>query len=374
MHQNTIDPTNIIEPTGSIITDTKIITPALIDLAARCVRKGGLVVFPTETVYGLGADALDARAAKKIYAAKGRPSDNPLICHLSSPEQAEIYCETTELYYRLAERFMPGPLTVILPKKIKNGIPIIPDTVTGGLSTAAVRVPSNPVAGALIARAGVPIAAPSANISGRPSPTALSHVVEDMYGRVDMIIDGGESEIGLESTVITIDRNSIRILRPGAVTLEDLRGVCDSVTVDRAVCEDFDGVPLSPGMKYRHYAPRARVIMLEGEDEEVYRFLSDRQDCGVLCYDGDTPLLDRPGTMSMGKKDDHATQARRLFACLRDFDGVDVIYTRMPSRDGLGLAVFNRLIKAAGYEVISLNGTNNKTVSAESIQIIDNEL
>ncbi|MDD4772753.1 MAG: L-threonylcarbamoyladenylate synthase [Eubacteriales bacterium] len=335
--------------------DTKIITPDLIEQAARCVREGGLVVFPTETVYGLGANALDSRAAKRIYAAKGRPSDNPLICHMSSPDRAEIYCETNELYYRLARRFMPGPLTVILPKKNdKNGVPVIPDSVTGGLATAAVRVPSNAVARELIERAGVPVAAPSANISGRPSPTALRHVIEDMYGRADMIIDGGESEIGLESTVITIDRNTIKILRPGAVTPEDLRGVCGSVTVDPAVCEKFDGVPLSPGMKYRHYAPRARVIMLEGEDEAVYGFLADKQDCGILCYDTDTPLLDRPGTMSMGKKEDHATQARRLFACLRDLDGVEVIYTRMPSRDGLGLAVYNRLIKAAGYEVISL--------------------
>ncbi|MHB1151517.1 MAG: L-threonylcarbamoyladenylate synthase [Eubacteriales bacterium] len=335
--------------------ETKIITPDRIDEAARCIREGGLVIFPTETVYGLGASALDGGAAKKIYAAKGRPSDNPLICHLSSADEAEKYCETNELYHMLAGRFMPGPLTIILPKRPdKNGVPIIPDTVTGGLPNVAIRVPSNMVAHDLIVAAGVPIAAPSANISGSPSPTTLRHVIQDMAGRVDIIIDGGESEIGLESTVVAISGSEIKLLRPGAVTAEDLRTVCRNVTVDRSVYEKFDGVPLSPGMKYRHYAPNARVIMLEGEDEAVYAYLADKQDCGILCYDDDLLLLQRPNTLSMGGKDDHMTQAHRLFACLRDLDGVGVIYTRMPSRDGMGLAVFNRLIKAAGYEVIML--------------------
>ncbi len=335
--------------------ETKIITPDRIDEAARCIREGGLVIFPTETVYGLGASALDGGAAKKIYAAKGRPSDNPLICHLSSADEAEKYCETNELYYRLAGRFMPGPLTVILPKRLyKNGVPIIPDAVTGGLPNVAIRVPSNMVAHNLIVAAGVPIAAPSANLSGSPSPTTLRHVIQDMAGRVDIIIDGGESEIGLESTVVAISGSEIKLLRPGAVTAEDLRKVCGHITVDRSVYEKFDGVPLSPGMKYRHYAPNARVIMLDGEDEEVYAYLADKRDCGILCYDEDTLLLRRPNSLSMGKKDDHITQAHRLFSCLRDFDGVGVIYTRMPSRDGIGLAVFNRLIKAAGYEVITL--------------------
>jgi L-threonylcarbamoyladenylate synthase len=175
-----------------------------------------------------------------------------------------------------------------------------------------------------------------------------------MYGRVDMIIDGGESEIGLESTVVISSGSELRLLRPGAVTYEDLSTVCDNITVDRAVYEKFDGVPLSPGMKYRHYAPRARVIMLDGGDKEVYAFLAEKNGCGILCYDSDIDLLRRPVSMSMGGKDDHITQAHRLFACLRDLDNVDVIYARMPSRDGVGLAVFNRLIKAAGYEVIVL--------------------
>lgn len=339
----------------SNIIQTVIIAPPCLDEAARCIREGGLVVFPTETVYGLGANALDKKAAAKIYTAKGRPSDNPLICHLASADEAEKYCETNRLYYKLAGRFMPGPLTVILPKKKnREGTYIIPDTVTGGLPNAALRVPSNEIAHGLIMAAGVPVAAPSANLSGSPSPTALRHVIEDMFGRVDVIIDGGDSEIGLESTVAAVFENEIKLLRPGAVTVEDLQTVCSNVTVDRAVFEKFDGIPLSPGMKYRHYAPRARVIMLDGDDPEIYSFLSGKQKCGILCYDEDKVLLERPNTLSLGSKSDHATQAHRLFACLRDLDDAGVIYARMPSRKGLGLAVFNRLIKAAGYEVINL--------------------
>lgn len=334
---------------------TKILTPDRLDEAARCIREGGLVVFPTETVYGLGANALDAAAAARIYAAKGRPSDNPLICHLASADEAEKYCVTNELYYALAGRFMPGPLTVILPKKKDgDGVPLIPDSVTGGRGDAALRVPSNPAAHALILAAGVPIAAPSANLSGSPSPTVLRHVIEDMTGRADIIIDGGDCEIGLESTVVRITENGIELLRPGAVTADDLRTVCPRVQIDPSVYEKSDGVPLSPGMKYRHYAPRARVILLDGEDDAVYAYLADRAGCGILCYDGDKELLARPNALSMGPKDDHGAQAHRLFACLRDFGDVGVIYARMPSRDGLGLAVYNRLIKAAGYEVVRL--------------------
>ena len=242
---------------------TQIISADGIKDAAECIKNGGLVVFPTETVYGLGANALDDKAAAKIFAAKGRPSDNPLITHLAAVEDAEKYCETNELFYKLANRFMPGPLTVILPKKLRNGKPVIPDTVTGGLPNAAIRIPSNPTAHALIEAAGVPVAAPSANISGSPSPTTLRHVVEDMYGRVDIIIDGGDSDIGLESTVVLLCGGEPRLLRPGAVTFEELRQICGDITADRAVYEKTDGIPLSPGMKYRHYAPRARVIMLD---------------------------------------------------------------------------------------------------------------
>ena len=337
--------------------ETMIASAAQTAEAACFIRNGGLVVFPTETVYGLGASALDAEAAKKIYAAKGRPSDNPLICHFARPEDVERYCETSPLFYRLAERFMPGPLTVILPKKTRGGEPIIPDTVTGGLSSVGVRVPSNPIARDFIDKCGVPIAAPSANLSGTPSPTTLRHVLEDMYGRADCIIDGGDSEIGVESTIVLpkSDGSGVKLLRPGGITAEMLEQLCGSVEIDPSVSQKFDGVPLAPGMKYRHYAPKAKVIMLDGSDEAVYAFLADKRNCGILCYDGDTPLLNHPFCQTMGAKDNHAAQAHRLFACLRDFHDVETIYARMPARDGVGLAVFNRLIKAAGYDILPLD-------------------
>lgn len=337
--------------------NTKILSSSASDIAeaAAIIRGGGLVIFPTETVYGLGADALNSNAADKIYAAKGRPSDNPLISHLALPSDAERLCVTCELYYRLAARFMPGPLTVILPKKHNaDGSPIIPARTTGGHDTAAVRVPSNLTAHMLIEESCTSIAAPSANLSGSPSPTTLRHVVEDMYGRVDAIIDGGESEIGLESTIVMPDGDTLRLLRPGEITVEQLRQVCEKVAVDPAVTGKFDGVPLAPGMKYRHYAPKSRVIMLDGGDSEVYAFLADKTNCGILCFDGDETLLKRENSLSLGARDDHETQAHRLFTALRDLDGAEVIYARMPTREGVGLAVFNRLSKAAGYEVIKL--------------------
>ena len=203
---------------------------AAIDQAAGILKNGGLVVFPTETVYGLGGNALDSDAAKKIYAAKGRPSDNPLIIHIAQPKDAEKYCITNEIYYRLADAFMPGPLTVILPKR-----DIVPSSVTGGLSTVAVRCPSHPIARELISASGFPIAAPSANISGKPSPTCAEYVIEDMSGRVDMIIDGGECEIGLESTIVKIENDGLILLRPGGITCDALSCVCENVKVADAV-------------------------------------------------------------------------------------------------------------------------------------------
>ena len=335
--------------------DTKIISEKEIETGAEILRQGGLVIFPTETVYGLGANALDSTASAKIYAAKGRPSDNPLICHLASADDAEKYCIVNEMYKKLAARFMPGPITVILPKKYnENGEPIVPDTTTGGLDTVAVRVPSNRIARKLIEKSGLPIAAPSANISGSPSPTTLRHVLEDMYGRVDCIIDGGDSEIGLESTIVMPKEDKIYLLRPGAVTIEMLRDVCDNIVVDASVTQKSDARPLAPGMKYRHYAPKSKVVMLDGDDESVYEYLADKTDCAILCYDGDKCLLCRDHAMSLGDKNDHLTQAHRLFAALRDLDGVGTIYARMPSREGVGLAVFNRMVKAAGYEIVEL--------------------
>lgn len=322
--------------------------------AAGIIRHGGLVVFPTETVYGLGGDATDDSAAKKIYAAKGRPSDNPLIIHVAKPEDAERYAVTNATYERLAKAFMPGPLTVILPRR-----EIIPTSVTGGLETVAVRCPSHPVAHRLIELAGVPIAAPSANLSGKPSPTCAGHVISDLDGRVDMILDGGFSEIGLESTIVKIDGDdSLTLLRPGGITRDALSMVCRNVTVADAVTRQLaaDERPLSPGMKYRHYAPTAPVVLLKGEPERVLAFLQAEQDeknCAILCFDEEVPSLRAKNLFPVGSRTDLAAQAQTLFGALRDADRTDaeIIYAHLPPTDGIGLALYNRMIRAAAHTV-----------------------
>ena len=324
--------------------------------AAAVLQNGGLVVFPTETVYGLGGNGLDATAAKKIYEAKGRPSDNPLIIHIASPEEATRYAHTNALYDRLAKAFMPGPLTVILPRR-----EVVPTATTGGLDTVAVRCPSHPVAHRLIELAGVPIAAPSANLSGKPSPTSTSHVAEDLDGRVDMILDGGECEIGLESTIVKIDGDGLILLRPGAVTYDALCIVCEKVTVAPAVTEQLaEGErAISPGMKYRHYAPDAPVVLLSGEDGHVLRFLQEEQKsktCAILCYDEEAACLEDRHLFRVGARDDLSTQAKRLFDALRKADAVDadVIYAHLPPQAGLGLALYNRMIRAAAHTVMEI--------------------
>ena len=321
--------------------------------AARVILDGGLVVFPTETVYGLGGNALISDAAKKIYSAKGRPSDNPLIIHVADPKDAEKYAEVSELYFKLANAFMPGPLTVIMPKR-----EIIPASVTGGLDTVAVRCPSHPVANALICEAGVPIAAPSANISGKPSPTDARYVIEDMMGKVDVIIDGGSCEIGLESTIVYLDGSSLTLLRPGAITYDALCCVCNDVRIAPAVKEAIaeNERPLSPGMKYRHYAPDSELILLDADEERALEFLISEQKhraCAALCYDEDLPHLIPELSISIGRRDDLETQAKRLFSALRDADkiGAPTIYCHLPKKDGLGLALYNRLIRAAAHTV-----------------------
>ena len=323
---------------------------------ARCaeiINAGGLVAFPTETVYGLGADATDMLAAKKIYKAKGRPSDNPLIIHISSPEDAEAYAHTSPEYYALAKAFMPGPLTVILPKK-----DTIPSEVTGGLDSVAVRCPAHGIAHALIKAAGVPIAAPSANISGSPSPTSASHVIADMQGKIDAIIDGGECEIGLESTIVKLEGQRAILLRPGAITADALRCVCESVEISAAVTEGLkqDERPLSPGMKYRHYAPSSPLVLLDGDEENVEKFLSEaakKENCVILCYNEEIPMLKKAKLIPVGDKSDLATQGQRLFKALREADtlGGDIIYAHLPPCEGLGLALYNRMIRAAAHTV-----------------------
>lgn len=336
-----------------IKTDGKTIDRASLSHASDIIRAGGLVVFPTETVYGLGGDGTNADAAKKIYAAKGRPSDNPLIIHIASPEQAESYAHTTETYYKLAKAFMPGPLTVILPKK-----DTVPYSVTGGLETVAVRCPAHPIARMLVEACGIPIAAPSANLSGKPSPTCARHVIDDLCGRVDMIIDGGDCEIGLESTIIKLNDDKATLLRPGAITADALRCVCSSVEIAPSVLEQLsaDARPESPGMKYRHYAPEVPLVLLDGEESNIVAFLKKERaehKCAVLCYSEELMLLGGDYIIDIGRADDAETQAKKLFSALRDADklGVDVIYAHLPAKDGIGLALYNRMIRAAAHTI-----------------------
>lgn len=323
-----------------------------LERAGRILRDGGLVAFPTETVYGLGGNALNADSSKKIYAAKGRPADNPLIVHVSRPEDASSFAETGSLYEKLADVFMPGPLTVILPKK-----PNVPDSTTGGLSTVAVRCPSHPVARALIEAAGVPVAAPSANLSGRPSPTCAAHVTEDMDGRIPMIIDGGECEIGLESTVVALTDVGCTILRPGGVTREMLENAGIHTAVAEAVIDpDAAGdKPESPGMKYKHYAPRAELYLVEGDEWDLLRAAraSDGERVAVMCRKCHSHLLDGFTVLDIGADDKDFSN--RLFRLLRRADelGADRIYAPLPEKEGIALALYNRIIRAAAGRVIS---------------------
>jgi len=328
-----------------------------IDLAASILKNGGLVVIPTETVYGLGGDGTNPTSSKKIYEAKGRPSDNPLIIHVATPEDAEQYAYTNELYYRLANAFMPGPLTVILPKK-----DTVPYETTGGLDTVAIRCPSHPVAHAIIKRAGIPVAAPSANISGRPSATSSEYVLEDFDGRVDMIVDGGDCEIGLESTIVMIKSDSLVLLRPGAITCDALSCVCEKVevspTIEGVLKEDEH--PLSPGMKYKHYAPSSPLVLLDGDDEDVLSFLVDEQKnkrCAIICYDEEIAALTDGLLLPIGAKDDISSHGKMIFARLRQCDrhSPEIIYAHLPNKNGLGLALHNRLIRAAAHTVLKID-------------------
>lgn len=329
--------------------------------AAEIIKNGGLVIFPTETVYGLGADGTSSSAANKIYGAKGRPSDNPLIIHVSAPSDAEKYTYTNKTYDLLAKKFMPGPLTVVLPAR-----PIIPMETRASLPTVAVRCPSHPIANALIRLAGVPIAAPSANLSGSPSPTKAVHVIDDMSGRVDMIIDGGDSEVGLESTIVKIeDDGSVLLLRPGKITIEELATVCPDVRIADAVTEQLKAGEkvLSPGMKYKHYAPKSPVYLIDGDSSSAVKYIAKRAESGsvaILCYESDIDTFRDaiPGAYiyEFGDADDELRQAHILFDILRDTDkhNFDEIYAPLPRKEGIGLALYNRMIRAAAYHIIRL--------------------
>jgi L-threonylcarbamoyladenylate synthase len=323
--------------------------------AAQIIKDGGLVGIPTETVYGLAANALSGKAVAKIFAAKGRPMDNPLIVHISEFNQIyKLVEEVPEAAKRLAEHFWPGPLTIILPKA-----DIIPDEVSAGLDTVAIRLPSHPSARALIDAAGLPLAAPSANLSGSPSPTTAEHVLNDLGGKIEAVLDGGACGVGVESTVITLATNPPRLLRPGGITLEQLRSVLGEVEMDSAVLNPLaKGVHASsPGMKYKHYSPKANVIIIDSNFDiyKDYVNLHNAQGTAALCYNGEDAGLTVP-TVCYGGKDDYGEQARELFDALRRLDDIHAttVYARCPEPRGVGLAVYNRLIRAAGFEVLHL--------------------
>lgn len=382
-----------------IIEDRNHIKDEELKEAAGILRSGGLVAFPTETVYGLGGNALDEDAARKIYAAKGRPSDNPLIAHVSCVEEVEpLVKEIPEAGRKLMEAFWPGPLTMIFPKSEK-----VPYGTTGGLDTVAIRMPDDPVANRLIALAGVPVAAPSANTSGRPSPTTAGHVWQDMNGRIDMIIDGGPVGIGVESTIVDVSSAVPAVLRPGAITMEMLEEVLGEVSVDPAILGPLsaDVRPKAPGMKYKHYAPKADLTLVEpgtGADRESraeqvtgaeqkngadrntgaypetgldetqlqamirkVRELSREKieagyKVGVICTDESRGCYTDGEVRSIGARKSQASVAHNLYALLREFDdlGVDYIFSESFPKDHLGQAIMNRLSKAAGYKIVKV--------------------
>lgn len=336
--------------------------------AGEIIRGGGLVAFPTETVYGLGGDALNKASSQRIYAAKGRPSDNPLIVHICRLEDmaAIVRCVPPEAV-RIAEAFWPGPLTVILRKS-----ELVPPETTGGLDTVAVRLPADRTARKLIEYSGGYVAAPSANRSGRPSPTLAKYVAEDMDGRIDMLIDGGEVGLGLESTIVDLTVSPAQILRPGYVTREMLLSVLGEVDTDAAILRPDSGQPpRAPGMKYRHYAPRGELVIVEGAPEAVTGYINRRaseerakgERTGVICAKETETRYAADVVKPVGSRGDEESVARHLFAVLRELDDEEVtrIYSESFDSPGVGQAVMNRLLKAAGYRVISLRGGRSDT-------------
>lgn len=326
-----------------------------IQKAADILLGGGLVGIPTETVYGLAASALNEKAVSDIFIAKGRPQDNPLIVHLASKDWLSVYArDIPPEAYKLIDAFWPGPLTIILPKA-----PVIPDIVTAGLTTAGFRFPSHPVAAEVIRRAGVPLAAPSANVSGSPSPTRASHVLSDLGGKIEAVLDGGGCGVGVESTVIMLHNGVPRVLRPGGITPEQLEEVLGRVEVDQAVLNELEpGTKVaSPGMKYKHYSPKAHVIIVDGTIDRFAEYVALRQKQGtcVLCFDGEEPCFKVP-CVTYGAEEDSEEQAKKLFDALRRLDEIhaNVVYARSPRKTGVGLAVYNRLLRSAGFEVVEL--------------------
>lgn len=325
-----------------------------INAAATIIRDGGLVAIPTETVYGLAANALDGEAVSKIFKAKGRPQDNPLIVHISSFEEiVPLVKSVPDLAVKLAKAFWPGPLTLVFEKST-----LIPDQVSAGLDTVAVRLPAHPVARALIKAAGVPLAAPSANTSGSPSPTCAQHVLDDLDGLIDAVVDAGACAVGVESTVLTLVGKTPRLLRPGGITPEQIEEVIGKIEIDPAVFSaiNHDKIPSSPGMKYKHYSPKARLIIVKGTLPEFIDYVKKNASTvtAVLCYDGEQEKMPI-SAVGFGACENPAEQARRLFSALRQIDtlpNIHTVFVRCPAAEGLGLAVYNRLLRAASFEVI----------------------
>lgn len=336
--------------------NTKRLTEQDIDEAASILREGGLVGIPTETVYGLGANGLNEEAVAHIFEAKGRPQDNPLILHIPSADHLERYCKEIPLTaYRLAEAYWPGPLTMILKRK-----PIVPDVVTAGLDTVGMRCPSHPLCHAILEAADVPVAAPSGNTSGRPSPTTAAHMWEDMDGKIDAIVDGGPCSVGVESTIIDLTETPARLLRPGGITLEQLRAVLGEVAVDPAVTRLMGAgeKPKAPGMKYRHYAPKAPVTVVTGDPKKSAEYIATHAapGDGIICFDEFAPLFGSHYVEQLGPAGDKGEQARHIFDALRFFDHTPVtsIWAQCPDASGIGLAISNRLNKAAGFHIIEV--------------------
>lgn len=332
------------------------VTKESIALAAKLLQQGDLVALPTETVYGIAADARNGEAVHKIFEAKGRPQDNPLIVHICGMEMLHgIVSEVPERARKLAEAFWPGPLTMVMPRG-----PEVSEVTCAGLDTVGVRMPSHPVVQAVIRESGVAFAAPSANLSGKPSPTNAQDTLADMDGRLPLILDGGESMVGVESTVVSVTGEHPVLLRPGYITKEQMEAVLgEEVQVSPAILEKLkEGeVARSPGMKYKHYAPKAQVTILRGSFDAFCRYVAEHAEEGVwaLCFDGEAQKLPVPA-IEYGRNHDGVTQAHHLFTALRDLDrhGARIVYARCPEQDGVSMAVYNRLIRAAAFRVVTL--------------------
>ncbi len=328
-------------------------------LAARALKDGQLVGMPTETVYGLGADALNEAAVRAIFAAKGRPADNPLIVHVPSIEAAEPLCHIDERSRRVMEHFCPGPLTLLLPKK-----PVVPQVVNAGLPSVAIRIPSHPVASRLLELSGVPVAAPSANTSGKPSPTTAQHVFDDLQGKLHSIIDGGSCQVGLESTVVDMTREVPTVLRPGGITPEMLLCVLDEVAVADSVLRPLQKgeKALSPGMLYKHYAPKGTLTLVKGDSEKVQQLIcrlyteaeKAAHTAQILAFQEHLAAYGERNVKCIGSLAEPETIARQLFAVLRqaDAEGIDILYSEVLPPEGVGLAVMNRLSRAAGFRTL----------------------